>query len=679
MSTGPRCGVVIPTYNGAHLLGPCLEALMANPPANCEMELVIVDDGSSDGTTDLFGNLDDRVRLISRQENGGFATACNDGAEAVSGSDFVVFLNNDTIPLAGWLDALVEEAAAHPQAAAIGAKLLHPDGVIQHAGIAIGQDRWPHHIYAGFPDQHPAVNRPRPMVAATAACLLVRTATFEDLGGFDTEYRNGYEDIDFCLRLGERGMEVRYCPASVLYHLESVTRWPDGTRHHVGHNSAVFSRRWRARVVPDDIDHYLRDGLLKIDYADDVYPVKMSISPLLASVQRETDDEDGLERVLALQTRRAQDLQARHTRALLEGSRDAISAPHIEPTASARPARDGAGELVNQGGFRSLGAGSPGHRVSVLMPVKNSAAELRETLPHLFAQRANAELEIVGVDSGSQDDTVAALLEFGATVVTIDPRDFDHGLTRNLAARHASGDVLVFLNTRSRPVNEDWLAPLLAALDADPAVAGACSRVVAHPDADLLTRRNVELDPSGGSERKVKRIDDWSAYRSMPVEQRRLLLNFHTVSAAIRAEVMERIPFRSVRTIGEDLLWAREVLEAGLALTHEPRSQVWHSHNYSLRDWFMRNVDDGVANHDINGRTLSDTEAEALVRAMIAHDWQFLAAMAAGEDLDGLRIEAAIRRVAQGAGQWLGTNYADHPPEAIAAFSRIAKVRQAGA
>jgi rhamnosyltransferase len=296
----------------------------------------------------------------------------------------------------------------------------------------------------------------------------------------------------------------------------------------------------------------------------------------------------------------------------------------------------------------------------------------------LLEQKADAELEIVAVDSASTDDTVKVLEEFGATVLAIDPADFDHGLTRNLLATHARGDVLVLLNGRSRPCDDGWLAPLLAALDADPTVAAAASRVLPYPDADLLTRRDVALDPSGSEERSVKRIADRQAYDAMPVEQRRLLLNFHTVSAAIRADVLRRIPFRSVRAIGEDLLWSREVIEAGMALVHEPASRVYHSHDYSLREWFMRNVDDGVANRDINDRSLSEEEVGALVRGMIESDWAYLRDELGldGEELRRWQVQAALRRTAQAAGQWLGVNHASLPPQAVSAFSRVASMRR---
>jgi GT2 family glycosyltransferase len=676
MGVLPRCAVIIPTFNGAHLLSTCLESLLAHPPERCELSVVVVDDASADGTVERFTEYDERLTVVARERNGGFAIACNAGAAAAGEADHLVFLNNDTIPLSGWLDALVDTAAEHPEAAAVGSKLLYPDGSVQHAGVAIGQDRWPHHLYAGLPGDHPAVDRAKRVVAATAACLLVRRADFEALGGFDTEFLNGYEDVDFCLRLGERGREVRYCPRSVLYHLESVTRWGEDTTRHVEHNSGLFAERWHERIEPDDFGHFLADGLIEVEYGP-VFPVRMSISPQLATVGRGTAAEDRLEHLLSVRTEQVLVLQADRTRTAIDRQREALELPGA---GRARRRTGGDPRIVNRGGFHRLKGGSGRHRVSVLMPLMNAGEALRGTLPILLEQSAAADLEVIGVDSSSEDDTLDVLKEFDATAIAIDAADFDHGLTRNLLAEHARGDILIFLNERSRPCDDGWLAPLLLAFDADPSVAGASSRVLPYPDADPLVQRDGALEPSGLAERSVKRVEDWGAYETMPTEQRRLLLNFHTVSAAVRADVMRQFPFKSVRAIGEDLLWAGEVLEAGMALVHEADSRVYHSHEYTLQEWFMRNVDDGIANREINGRTLDAAAADALVRGMIASDWNYLReelAMA-GEELDRWQVQAALRRAAQAAGQWLGTNYPDLPAEAVDSFSRVANSRRGG-
>jgi GT2 family glycosyltransferase len=671
-----RCAVVIPTFNGAHLLSTCLESLFAHLPERCEMRVIVVDDASSDGTIERFHDYDSDLEMVALEQNGGFGVACNAGAAAAGEVDHLVFLNNDTVPLPGWLDALVETAMEHPAAAAVGSKLLYPDGSVQHAGIAIGQDRWPHHLYAGFPGDHPAVDRARSVVAATAACLLVRREVFEELGGFDTAFLNGYEDVDLCLRMGELDRAIRYCPRSVLYHLESVTRWADYDTRHVEDNSRIYAERWHEKTPPDDFQHYLADGLIRAEYGP-VFPVRLSISPLLATVQRETEAEDRLEHLLTVRTGQVLELQAQRTRTALEHRRDETILPRLK---RGHRRTGGTAEIVHRGGFHRLSGGAGRHRVSVLMPLMDAGDALRQILPLLLGQAAAADLEIVGVDSASRDDTIAVLKEFDATAISIDPAEFDHGLTRNLLAEHARGDALVYLNGRSLPCDDGWLEPLLTALDADPNVAGASSRVLPYPDADPLTRRDGALEPSGSEERSVKRIEDRGAYAAMPVEQRRLLLNFHTVSAAIRADVMRQFPFKSVQAIGEDLLWAREVLEAGMSLVHEARSRVYHSHEYSLREWFMRNVDDGIANREINSRSLSEEEVDALVRGMIASDWAYLRdeLQLDGDELQRWAVQAALRRAAQGAGQWLGVNHMELPPDAVDAFSRVANSRRDG-
>jgi GT2 family glycosyltransferase len=674
MASRPRCAVVIPTYNGAHLLSTCLASLLAHPPESCEWQVIVVDDASGDGTVERFGSYDERVTVVARERNGGFAETCNDGARAAGDVDHLVFLNNDTIPIPGWLDTLVAAAGDHPEAAIFGSKLLFPDGTIQHAGIAIGQDLWPHHIYAGFPGDHAAVNGARAMVAVTAACMLIRRDAFAELDGFDTAFHNGYEDVDLCLRAGERGQAIRYCPESVLYHLESVTRWADPSMRHTGHNDRLLQERWGKSLVPDDFSYYLADGLVTVEYGE-AHPLRIAVSPLLGTVGHEIGAEERIEALLGARSREVLSLRSELTRAMLEDRRVEAAMPSPVPT---RRRGGGSPETIAAGEFHQLTTGSSRHRVSVLMPVMDAAAALRTTLPLLLQQQADAELEVVAVDSASRDETVDVLKEFGATVVRIDPSEFDHGLTRNLAAEHARGDVLVFLNQRSRPVDSQWLAPLLNTLAEDSTIAGACSRVLPYPDADPLTKRDVALDPSGSPERKVRRISDWAAWREMPAEQRRLFMNFHSVSAAIRADALRRVPFQSVRTIGEDLLWARETLEAGMALAHEAGSRVYHSHEYSLREWFMRNVDDGVANRDINGRSLGEEEADALVRGMIAADWAHLRDELGleGEELARWQVQAALRRAAGVAGQWLGANHERFRPEALTAFSRVENSRR---
>lgn len=299
----PRCSIIVPVYNRASLTRQCLTTLLAQSPESVDFEVIIVDDASSDMTQWLLASYGDQIRVVTHTTNAGFASSCNDGAAVASG-EYLVFLNNDTIPRDGWLDALVRYSDSHPNAAVVGSKLLFLDETIQHAGVVICQDSNPHHLYAGFPSDHPAVNRSRRFQVVTAACILTRRDPFEQVGGFDVAFRNGYEDVDLCLRLRERGYEIHYCHESVLYHLGSVSR--EGRSQEEKRNLRLYRKRWAHRVEPDELQYYVEDGLLRV-HNRVLYPVCFSISPLLAVVDGETY-ERGAVRLLNIRSRQVAEL-----------------------------------------------------------------------------------------------------------------------------------------------------------------------------------------------------------------------------------------------------------------------------------------------------------------------------------------------------------------------------------
>jgi GT2 family glycosyltransferase len=272
--------IIIPVHNKATITRQCLDALLAEPDDGLDREIIVVDDGSSDLTPWLLAGYGSAIRVIHHETALGFAGACNAGAAAATG-EFLVLLNNDTIPTSGWLANLVAHAVAHPEAAVVGVKLLFPNDTVQHAGVVFGLDLLPHHIYIGFPADHPATAVSRRFQVVTAACALFRRETWAELGGLDTAYRNGWEDVDFCLRAGEAGHEIHYCAESVLYHLESATRDLLSTAERG--NQELFRERWQDKIVPDDFGYYWMDGLLSAHYGAR-YPIQLSVSPHLAGV-----------------------------------------------------------------------------------------------------------------------------------------------------------------------------------------------------------------------------------------------------------------------------------------------------------------------------------------------------------------------------------------------------------
>lgn len=292
----PRCSVIIPVYNKAHLTRQCVDRLLKLPASQYSFEIIVVDDGSRDSTPQLLAGYGGRVRVVTHKTNKAFATSCNDGA-AIAQGQYLVFLNNDTIPFPGWLDALVRYVEVRPRAGLVASKLLYPNGTIQHAGMAICQDYQPRLIYVGFPADHPAVNKARRMQVVSGACNLIPRELFTRLGGFDTAYINSYEDLDLCHRVTQLGYEVHYCPESVLIHYESVS---EGRHRFEAQSGVIYHQRWAGKFPQDDVQYYLEDGLIRIEYFANHLEFTISPEVGVARVKGEFGD---VEKVLALRAK----------------------------------------------------------------------------------------------------------------------------------------------------------------------------------------------------------------------------------------------------------------------------------------------------------------------------------------------------------------------------------------
>jgi GT2 family glycosyltransferase/predicted SAM-dependent methyltransferase len=399
----PLCSIVIPACNHASLTRQCLERLFAEPPASTDMEITVVDDASTDVTAALLASYGDRIRVVTHAANTGFATACNHGAIPAAG-EFLLFLNNDTIPRRGWLDAMVRCARRHPRAGIVGARLLFPNETIQHAGVAFASNGMPAHIYYGFPAEHPAVMRPRRYQAVTGACLLVRRELFEELGGFDPCFFNMYEDVDFCLRAGERGWETHYCPEAVLYHLQSMTRGAptpetDAARG-AAHSLVTLAARWAGRVERDELRWYQEDGLLEIAIGT-VYPRALTVSPLVGTTTHSPAIDT--DRLLATRAQQVGELLAKNF-ALEERLRDLelrvlgaragtdampLTWPALRASTSMLEVRNVVAALYLEGAGIEVGAlHSPvavGPSIGVRYVDRMSVADLRRQYPELDA------------------------------------------------------------------------------------------------------------------------------------------------------------------------------------------------------------------------------------------------------------------------------------------------------
>ena len=245
-SPAPRASIVIPVFGAfAHTLA-CLRAIAAHPPA-VAFEVIVVDDASLDDSLPKLRAIDG-LRVHARTTNGGFIKACNEGAAEARG-EIMVFLNNDTVPQPGWLDALLATFEAQPDAGLVGAKLLYPDGRLQEAGGVVFADGsgW---NYGRFDDPGDCrYNYLRDADYVSGAAIAIPRALFEQLGGFDARYAPAYyEDTDLAFKVRAAGLRVLYQPTSVVVHDEGTTSGTDlttGPKAAQVRNQATFAETWR--------------------------------------------------------------------------------------------------------------------------------------------------------------------------------------------------------------------------------------------------------------------------------------------------------------------------------------------------------------------------------------------------------------------------------------------------
>jgi len=244
-SRAPQASIVIPVYGQfAHTLS-CLRALAEHPPA-MPVEVIVVDDGSGDETGEALPALQG-LRYHRRDTNGGFIAACNDGL-ALARGEYVVFLNNDTVPQPGWLEALLDTFGDHPGTGLAGAQLLYPDGRLQEAGGLVRSDGSAEKLGRLQAAAHPAFGFVRRVDYCSGAALAAPRELLADLGGFDESYSPAfYEDTDLAMRVRARGLEVLCQPASRVVHVEGATAGTDtrrGVKAYQVRNQAHFQSRW---------------------------------------------------------------------------------------------------------------------------------------------------------------------------------------------------------------------------------------------------------------------------------------------------------------------------------------------------------------------------------------------------------------------------------------------------
>jgi len=255
----PKVSFVIPLFNCLDLTKACLASLQSTLPRGLDHEILLVDDGSTDGTREWLQGLSSPavspsnpsnglhtpappVRVLLNDTNLGYAASNNRGAREATG-DILGLLNNDLVLLPGWLEPMLAALEGDPSIGVVGNIQMRVDtGEVDHAGLHVtSQGKIAHD--RTLPEPGHLLEVP----CSTTACALLRRRLFIDEGGFDEAFVNGGEDVDLCFRLRARGYRTVVATGSIVRHHVSATRGPTGERDE--RNSRLLVHRWRKELV----------------------------------------------------------------------------------------------------------------------------------------------------------------------------------------------------------------------------------------------------------------------------------------------------------------------------------------------------------------------------------------------------------------------------------------------
>lgn len=245
-----KVSIIIPTRDKPDLLKKCISSIETRTDYP-NYEIIIVDNASSDRTALEY--LRQSPHRVIRDESPFNFSRLNNLAAARADGDYLLLLNNDTeVVTREWMSALVEHAQ-RDEVGAVGAKLLYPKNTIQHAGVVLGLHGVANHAHRNVDSTRPAsyhnfAGMIRNYSAVTGACLMTRRSLFEELGGLnERDLAVSFNDIDYCLRLRQKGYLVVYTPYAVLYHYESATR---SSKVDISENSYMLAK-WGQLIESD--------------------------------------------------------------------------------------------------------------------------------------------------------------------------------------------------------------------------------------------------------------------------------------------------------------------------------------------------------------------------------------------------------------------------------------------
>ncbi len=243
------CSIIVPYSSRG--IAETLYGVAENTSSGLTYECLIATAPGENGLDELAGMIGGDVRMVSASA-AGTASLYNAAAEIAQGK-YLCFLAPGWVPQNGWLEALLLKLESDPRIGIVGGMALRPDGLVEHAGIALDANLTPARLYHLLPATFPGVHRARQM-RAVMDCLLVRREAFIAAGGFDEGYQGDWCELDFCLASELAGWQTSYTPESLFISLKTPKSATDGDR-------VRFFARWVGYLWPDEDAYWAEDDM----------------------------------------------------------------------------------------------------------------------------------------------------------------------------------------------------------------------------------------------------------------------------------------------------------------------------------------------------------------------------------------------------------------------------------
>lgn len=222
--------------------------------------------------------------------------------------------------------------------------------------------------------------------------------------------------------------------------------------------------------------------------------------------------------------------------------------------------------------------------ISVVIPVKNGMETLKACLDGIFSQSVKDRLEVIVIDSGSTDCTPFLLKQYPVRVYHLNPKEFNHGETRNLGVNLSKGKFVLMTVQDAWAANNEWIELMLSHFD-DPEVAGVCGQQIVPEDKSKNPLQWFR--PAGEAQPFSFHFPDPEEFKKLKGKQQHAYCMWDDVNAMYRKDMKEKLPFRKMM-FSEDTLWAKDALENGYKIVYDYRARVYHYHHQSFKFYFKR-------------------------------------------------------------------------------------------